>query len=70
MKMLSFSDNKKAAKYAAFVLFLLLLTSIVSGSFPDVAKAGLSRCAKCNCKAYEGHANTCANCGHSYSSHY
>jgi hypothetical protein len=34
------------------------------------AEAGYGRCSKCNCPAYEGQANTCGNCGHSYASHW
>ena len=31
---------------------------------------GGGRCSKCNCKDFEGTTNTCANCGHSWDSHY
>lgn len=33
-------------------------------------KAGYGSCYKCNCRAYEGNASTCSNCGHSYENHY
>lgn len=31
---------------------------------------GFGRCSKCNCKEFEGRAQTCRNCGHAYRAHY
>jgi hypothetical protein len=36
---------------------------------PKPAQAYYGRCYKCNCCNFEGTADTCSNCGHSYDNH-
>lgn len=45
-------------------------TATASG--PAIPFGAWGRCSKCNCRAFEGKSNTCANpgCGHAYSDHY
>ena len=62
---------KNWKKVLAIVLVMVIISfaAITLTHVTDVF-AGYGACSKCYCKAFEGNANQCENCGHSYSDHY
>lgn len=65
---------KTIVKQTSETKSLILVNNNLTGWFTETVRekirAGYGSCYKCNCKAYEGNASTCSNCGHSYGDHY
>jgi hypothetical protein len=62
--------RRGAVKTSFSALLGGLAAMIVGGLGAKKAQAGYGRCAKCECRAYEGSTYQCSNCGHQYSDHY
>ncbi len=61
---------KTNTDYKSLILVGESLNGLFTDTVGDEIKAEYSSCYKCNCRAYEGNASTCSNCGHSYGDRY
>jgi hypothetical protein len=65
-------SRRAAAKHALKVLLATVASLLGFAVSAKKAHAGYGACSVsgCNCQAYMGSDNTCANCGHNYSLHW